>query len=152
MLEGQLTTVTNMGMTMGQTAMTIENFQMMQDQFNVMKEVSNAQSEMFKVRLLSFVNDQSVNINEFIDLSDKMQDMRDDMDDVQEMLMDGMNVDVDLDEDELDRELADIQLEDFSNPTTAPPISSPQQQGAMPAMPAMPAMTEPDLNESLSRL
>ena len=75
MYSNQLRSVQGMNMTMGQTAMTIENMQMMKDQYNIMKEVSDAQSQMFK----------TVNMNEFLRLSDKMQDMREDMDDVQEM-------------------------------------------------------------------
>lgn len=97
MYSNQLRSVQGMNMTMGQTAMTIENMQMMKDQYNIMKEVSDAQSQMFK----------TVNMNEFLSLSDKMQDMREDMDDVQEMMMDGMTYDTEMDEDELDRELAE---------------------------------------------
>ncbi|KAK8792298.1 hypothetical protein WA171_002550, partial [Blastocystis sp. BT1] len=100
MYLNQLKSVTNMNLTMGQTAATIENAQMMKEQFDVMKEVSSAQSQMF----------QSINLNEFMTLNDKMQDMREDMEDVQEMMMDGMMVDNDIDEEELDRELADIHM------------------------------------------
>lgn len=63
MYSNQLRSVQGMNMTMGQTAMTIENMQMMKDQYNIMKEVSDAQSQMFK----------TVNMNEFLSLSDKMQ-------------------------------------------------------------------------------
>ena len=38
-----------MNLTMGQTAATIENAQMMKEQYDVMKEVSSAQSQMFQV-------------------------------------------------------------------------------------------------------
>ena len=93
--------VQNMNLTMGQTAMTIENVQMMKDQYNIMKEVSDAQSQMFK----------TVNMNEFLSLSDKLQDMREDMEDVQDMMMDGMACDTEMDEDELDRELAEISMD-----------------------------------------
>ena len=49
MYLNQLKSVTNMNLTMGQTAATIENAQMMKEQYDVMKEVSSAQSQMFQV-------------------------------------------------------------------------------------------------------
>ena len=45
----QLKGVTNMNLTMGQTAATIENAQMMKEQFDVMQEVSSAQNQLFQV-------------------------------------------------------------------------------------------------------
>lgn len=116
MYSNQLRSVQGMNMTMGQTAMTIENMQMMKDQYNIMKEVSDAQSQMFK----------TVNMNEFLSLSDKMQDMREDMDDVQEMMMDGMTYDTEMDEDELDRELAEISM----NPVPSAAENIPAQPAA----------------------
>ena len=121
MYTNQLRSVQGMNMTMGQTAMTIENMQMMKDQYNIMKEVSDAQSQMFK----------TVNMNEFLSLSDKMQDMREDMDDVQEMMMDGMAYDTEMDEDELDRELAEISM----NPVPSAAENIPAQPTAQPAQP-----------------
>lgn len=121
MYSNQLRSVQGMNMTMGQTAMTIENMQMMKDQYNIMKEVSDAQSQMFK----------TVNMNEFLSLSDKMQDMREDMDDVQEMMMDGMAYDTEMDEDELDRELAEISM----NPVPSAAENIPAQPAAQPAQP-----------------
>ena len=50
-------------------------------------------------------------MNEFMSMNDKMQDMREDMEDVQEMMMDGMAGDTTYDEDELDRELAQIRVD-----------------------------------------
>lgn len=119
MYMNQIRSVQGMNLTMGQTAMTIENMQMMKDQYNIMKEVSDAQSQMFK----------SVNMNEFLSLSDKLQDMREDMDDVQEMMMDGMACDTEMDEDELDRELAEISM----NPVPSAASSIPTQPMAQPA-------------------
>ena len=95
----------------------------------VMKEVSDAQSQMFK----------QVDMNEFMNLSDKLQDMREDMDDVQEMMMDGMVGDTEIDEDELDRERASISVE----PMPTPGMSVPGQQVGPTADPIAPVPSMP---------
>ena len=118
-----------MNLSMGQTAMTIENMEMMREQYKVMKEVSDAQSHMFK----------QVDMNEFMNLSDKLQDMREDMDDVQEMMMDGMVGDTEIDEDELDRELASISVD----PMPTPGMSVPGQQVGPAADPIAPVPSMP---------
>ena len=101
-----------MNLSMGQTAMTIENMEMMKEQYKVMKEVSDAQSQMFK---------------------------QVDMDDVQEMMMDGMVGDTEIDEDELDRELASISVE----PMPTPGMSVPGQQVGPTADPIAPVPSMP---------
>ena len=88
MYEGQLKTTTNMSMGMSMTMNTIENLQMFQEQYNVMKQVTDAQNAAFK----------QVDMNKFLDLNDRMQDMREDMDDLNEMIVDSMNLDIDMDE------------------------------------------------------
>ena len=54
-----------------------------------------------------------MNFDDYMNLSDKLQDMQEDMDDVQEMMMDGMTGDIEMDEEELDRELANIKIGDM---------------------------------------
>lgn len=83
-------------------------------------------------------------------MSDKMQDMREDMDDVQEMLSEAMVGDIEYDEDELDRELAAYAAEDMpvASSSLAPqPVAAPATSG--PIMPELPAY---NLNDDLSRL
>ena len=140
----QLQSVSTMNLTVGQTMSTIEGIQLMKDQYDLMKDVSNAQSEMFK----------SVNLNDYMALSDKMQDMREDMDDVQEMLMDGMAGDVELDEEELDRELASIQMGALPSSTTATPAQAypVQQQPAAEVPMPMAATTTNNWRDELNNL
>lgn len=90
-----------------------------------------------------------MNIDDFISLSDKMQDMREDMDDVQEMMMEAMVGDMDIDEDELDQELAMYAAE--SMPVAATSMANPQPAASVPtaAMPELPAY---NLNDDLARL
>lgn len=73
-------------------------------------------------------------------MNDKMQDMREDMQDVQEMMMDGMVGDTTYDEDELDRELAQIRVDGLPSASSVPSAVPASTVPAMPAMAAMPAM------------
>ena len=150
----QLQSVSTMNLTVGQTMSTIEGIQLMKDQYDLMKDVSNAQSEMFKVGTCFGVRTQSVNLNDYMALSDKMQDMREDMDDVQEMLMDGMAGDVELDEEELDRELASIQMGALPSSTTATPAQAypVQQQPAAEVPMPMAATTTNNWRDELNNL
>ena len=82
-------------------------------------------------------------MNEFMSMNDRLQDMREDMEDVQEMMMDGMVGDTTYDEDELDRELAQIRVDGLPSAASVPssvPASTVPAAPAMPAMSAMPAM------------
>ena len=95
-------------------------------------------------------------MNEFMSMNDKMQDMREDMEDVQEMMMDGMAGDTTYDEDELDRELAQIRVDGLpsasSVPSAAVPASSVPAMPAMSAMPAMPSAYGSSGNDELNNL
>ena len=88
-------------------------------------------------------------------LSDQMQDMREDMDDVQEMLMDGMAGDTQLDEEELDRELASIQMGALPSSTTAVPAQAypvEQQATAEAPMPMATSTTANNWRDELNNL
>lgn len=135
MYEGQLKTTTNMSMGMSMTMNTIENLQMFQEQYNVMKQVTDAQNAAFK----------QVDMNKFLDLNDRMQDMREDMDDLNEMIVDSMNLDIDMDEEELDRELASFQ-------TAALPNSIPSQSASQVPGQAMSQSTFPSMSDIDSQL
>ena len=99
-------------------------------------------------------------MNEFMSMNDKMQDMREDMEDVQEMMMDGMAGDTTSDEDELDRELAQIRVDGLPSassvpsavPSSAVPASSVPAMPAMSAMPAMPSAYGSSGNDELNNL
>lgn len=95
-----------------------------------------------------------MNLNDYMALSDKMQDMREDMDDVQEMLMDGMAGDTELDEEELDRELASIQMGALPSSTTATPVQAypVQQQPAAEVPMPMAATTTNNWRDELNNL
>lgn len=97
-----------------------------------------------------------MNIDDYLSLSDQMQDMRDEMDDVQEMMADALVGDMDEDEDELERELAmyatqSMPVANTTNYDTASAVPASAIPG-MQAMPAMPAMPEFNMNDELSRL
>lgn len=135
MYEGQLKSTTNMSMGMSMTMNTIENLQIFQEQYNVMKQVTDVQSAAFG----------QVDMNKFLDLNDRMQDMREDMDDLNEMIMDSMNLDIDMDEDELDRELASFQA-------AALPSSIPSQPASQIPGQAMGQSTFPSMSDIDSQL
>lgn len=124
-----------MSMGMSMTMNTIENLQIFQEQYNVMKQVTDAQSAAFG----------QVDMNKFLDLNDRMQDMREDMDDLNEMIMDSMNLDIDMDEDELDRELASFQA-------AALPSSIPSQPASQIPGQAMGQSTFPSMSDIDSQL
>ena len=80
-----------------------------------------------------------------------MQDMREEMEDVQEMMAEAMVGDIDCDEDELDRELAAYAAESMpmagsAEIAPAAPIAAPAAPSAMPELPAY------NMNDDLSRL
>lgn len=77
-----------------------------------------------------------------------MQDMREEMDDVQEMMAEAMVGDIDCDEDELDRELAAYAAE--SMPMAGSAEIAPAAPIAAPA--AMPELPAYNMNDDLSRL
>lgn len=58
-----------------------------------------------------------------MNLTDKLQDMQEDMDDVHEMMMDSMTGDIEMDEEELDRELANIKVGDMPEATSQLPAN-----------------------------
>lgn len=124
-----------MSMGMSMTMNTIENLQIFQEQYNVMKQVTDVQSAAFG----------QVDMNKFLDLNDRMQDMREDMDDLNEMIMDSMNLDIDMDEDELDRELASFQA-------AALPSSIPSQPASQIPGQAMGQSTFPSMSDIDSQL
>ena len=88
-----------------------------------------------------------MNIDDFVSLSDKMQDMREDMDDVQEMLADAMVGDVDVDEEELERELAMYAADSLPMPNAS--MASTVPANPTPAIPQMPSV---NIDDELSRL
>ena len=77
-----------------------------------------------------------------------MQYMREEMDDVQEMMAEAMVGDIDCDEDELDRELAAYAAE--SMPMAGSAEIAPAAPIAAPA--AMPELPAYNMNDDLSRL
>ena len=124
-------------MTVDMTLNTVDNMQMLTEQLNVMQQVTDAQSAAFK----------SIDINKFYELNDKMQDMREDMDDLNEMMADSMAIDTTLDEEELDAELAQFQASALPMNPVAQPTA--QYAAAQPA--SMFPMTD-DLNQQLNSL
>lgn len=76
-----------------------------------------------------------MNLDDYMNLTDKLQDMQEDMDDVQEMMMDGMTGDIEMDEEELDRELASIKVGDMPEANPLPMNSAPATQTPAEAMP-----------------
>ena len=127
-----------MQINLDMTLNTVDNMQMLTEQFNVMKQVTEAQSAAFG----------NLDINKFYELNDRMQDMREDMDDLNEMMVDSMAVDTTLDEDELDAELAQYQASALPmNPTYQPAAPVPQTSQANSMFP----MSD-DLNQQLNNL
>ena len=125
-------------MTVDMTLNTVDNMQMLTEQLNVMQQVTDAQSAAFK----------SIDLNKFYELNDKMQDMREDMDDLNEMMADSMAIDTTLDEEELDAELAQFQA-------SALPMNPISQPAAVQPTAAQPASVFPitdDLTNQLNSL
>lgn len=74
--------------------------------------------------------------------------MREDMDDVQEMLADAMVGDIDMDEEELERELAMYATQSMPIPESSTIDAQPTAQPTT----AMPSLPEYNLNDDLNRL
>ena len=127
-----------MQMTVDMTLNTVDNMQMLTEQLNVMQQVTDAQSAAFK----------SIDLNKFYELNDKMQDMREDMDDLNEMMADSMAIDTTLDEEELDAELAQFQ----ASALPMNPISQPAAAQPTAAQPASVFPITDDLTNQLNSL
>ena len=125
-------------MTVDMTLNTVDNMQMLTEQLNVMQQVTDAHSAAFK----------SIDLNKFYELNDKMQDMREDMDDLNEIMADSMAIDTTLDEEELDAELAQFQ----ASALPMNPISQPAAAQPTAAQPASVFPITDDLTNQLNSL
>ena len=76
-----------------------------------------------------------MNFDDYMNLSDKLQDMQEDMDDVQEMMMDSMTGDIEMHEEEFDRELANIKIGDMPEANSTPVNPVPATQVPAEAVP-----------------